>query len=211
LLKQNRHSKAGERGVGVTLAEAFVLVVYRDLDRDIECEIERLVDSGGSAISCRKGCKYCCLQTIPATLSEAHAIAQFTKRTFAPGALAVLREKIGAWLRWEGEELPALVEPGITDVNAAVHLYGPPCPLLLDGECGVYSVRPVACRAHFVTSNPGRCMPRTLPGALDGQPQVVESVHLVATVHALLIRKFGGADDAKPLSILVHGLAAELV
>ena len=84
----------------------------------------------GRAPACGAGCAACCCQPIPLTPLEALLLARY------------------AHLRLRPEERAALAR------NHAAALALPPlrrnCPLLLDGRCTAYVVRPLACRRYLV-------------------------------------------------------------
>ena len=84
----------------------------------------------GRAPACEPGCAACCCQPIPLTPLEALLLTRFVH------------------LRLGSEERAALAR------NHAAALALPPlrrnCPLLLDGRCAAYVVRPLACRRYLV-------------------------------------------------------------
>jgi Fe-S-cluster containining protein len=88
---------------------------------------------------CQSGCSYCCKQAVFASTPEILRIADFLKETRTPEELAVLRAR--------AESTAAKVAPLLIEERAVARV---PCPLLDEatGRCGVYEVRPVACRAY---------------------------------------------------------------
>ena len=84
----------------------------------------------GRAPACGAGCAACCCQPIPLTPLEALLLTRY------------------AHLRLRPEERAPLAR------NHAAALALPPlrrnCPLLLDGRCAAYVVRPLACRRYLV-------------------------------------------------------------
>lgn len=91
----------------------------------------------GRAPACGAGCAACCCQPIPLTPLEALLLTRY------------------AHLRLRPEERATLAR------NHAAALALPPlrrnCPLLLDGRCAAYVVRPLACRRYLVLDRP--CAP----------------------------------------------------
>ena len=82
-------------------------------------------------IACAKGCSHCCHANVEVTIVEAIAVAQrvATDPTLAKSvhATAPKVDGIPPWTRYD---------------------FRIPCPLLRDGSCSIYDVRPRVCRAH---------------------------------------------------------------
>jgi Fe-S-cluster containining protein len=104
--------------------------------------------------SCARGCSGCCYQWVPAQLAETVLIVDWLQRQPAwQGRLAALRaaaEEQAAWASTLGD-----------DPNHAFMESHRGC-IFLDratGDCGVYPVRPLVCRLHFVASDPKDCGP----------------------------------------------------
>ncbi len=86
--------------------------------------------------ACAKQCFYCChLTTIAVAIPEVLAVAEHVKRTTTPDELDALRRRIDTHIvetnRFSGEERER---------------FRYPCPLLAEGDCSVYEVRPLACQ-----------------------------------------------------------------
>jgi Fe-S-cluster containining protein len=88
---------------------------------------------------CQPGCSYCCKAAVFASTPEILRIADFLKEKRTPDELLALRA--------HAEQTARRVAPLDIEERAAARV---PCPLLDDatGRCGVYEVRPVACRAY---------------------------------------------------------------
>lgn len=88
---------------------------------------------------CQQGCSYCCHGAVLASAPEILRIAEHVKATRTAEELAALRARAES----SAEALAALDMQGRATARA-------PCPLLdvSTGGCGVYEVRPVACRAY---------------------------------------------------------------
>lgn len=87
--------------------------------------------------ACRRGCSYCCYQSVIISDWEAARIARFTGR-----AAAVM---------------PAPT-PGMDLRPTQKRFAGVPCVFLKRGECSIYPVRPLACRTHFsMEADPAPC------------------------------------------------------
>lgn len=87
------------------------------------------------ALACRPGCSHCCHQRVGVTVPEALAVASTLVATRTAAELRELRTRI---------ERAYAATRGLTrdERNSPKH----PCPLLEDGLCSIYEVRPLACR-----------------------------------------------------------------
>jgi hypothetical protein len=89
-------------------------------------------------LACQPGCDLCCYNQVELTTPEALRLGSFLAARFPPDSLRLLLERVaGSRDRQAGktkEQLAAL--------RAEF-----PCPLLADGRCSVYEVRPLMCRA----------------------------------------------------------------
>jgi Fe-S-cluster containining protein len=86
-------------------------------------------------IACKEGCSWCCHMRVTALPVEVLAIATALRETLPEGKLESLRVKIA--------DVVAKTA-GVSWVDRAPT----PCPLLDDGMCSVYALRPLACRAY---------------------------------------------------------------
>jgi Fe-S-cluster containining protein len=87
--------------------------------------LDTLHDAASGFSPCKAGCSDCCSMALNITQDEAKAIAMASGRT-------------------------ALVPVYDDDTEDAIKRYeGVPCPMLVDGLCSVYAVRPLACRVHY--------------------------------------------------------------
>jgi Fe-S-cluster containining protein len=91
--------------------------------------------------------------------------------------------------------------------------YDPCCPLLVDGVCSAYPVRPLACRTHFVSSDPLSCCAANDPASTEDAPVVLRSVVAATSPFSRAIRDHieeGGSNFSESLILLPHGLAIEM-
>jgi hypothetical protein len=86
-------------------------------------------------LACRAGCDHCCHNPITTTPLQVLAIAETLRDDLGEAALAALRRRLDQVLAAQSAE-------GWT----AWALRRPRCPLLQDGGCIAYSVRPFGCR-----------------------------------------------------------------
>lgn len=126
-------------------------VVYDELDADLTRHRDH-VARAGHPVSCKRGCNACCHLVTWATPTEAKGIVEHLERdplrrqylhdVVMPRAreqAAMLRDETMTHRRWHDEQRA--------------------CPLLLDGSCSVYRLRPIVCRTLLVISDPKACEP----------------------------------------------------
>ncbi len=105
-------------------------------------------EGSGGKIYCRRGCGNCCRLAVHATFPEALVIARALSASQAE-ALERYAQALRSHLY--GVEHPAAYLRAHRR-NAGF------CPFLgSQGECGIYAVRPFACRALLSTRNPDYC------------------------------------------------------
>jgi Fe-S-cluster containining protein len=142
-----------------------LLPVIHNLESAITQKVSDEAQAAGHPISCRAGCAACCRQMVPVSAFEAEALTRWIRslpekyqaeveRRFQR-ALTTLRNAgvIEKLLdpRWATDEAFA-TEATVAYFNAHVA-----CPFLEDENCGIYSIRPLACREYMVTSPPELC------------------------------------------------------
>jgi hypothetical protein len=95
-------------------------------EQDMATELAARSDRRGemAGIACRRGCAFCCHVDVVVTVFEAVRIAAALKSGLLPARAAA------------AASLPPAAPPS-------------PCPLLIDGACSAYGMRPFACRALF--------------------------------------------------------------
>lgn len=112
-------------GMGLLL-DAFALV---------DCGVAESIALRGEQPACGPGCCHCCTQPIPLTPLEILALRLFVELELAPSKRDDLK---AAFALFRGD-------------RAALEST---CPFLLEGRCGVYPVRPIACRRYIVYGAP---------------------------------------------------------
>lgn len=143
----------------VRAAGRRVLEQYKAVDLRL-AEVAKEFD-----VSCRRGCSHCCYQIVGTTVLEAVSLAGWVLDTFAPPNLAALR----AQLKTEADAIDAA--GGIMKYRKEYLSEHRACVFLDSaGECAVYELRPIACRAYMVVSPPADCAPG---GSSDGNVAVV--------------------------------------
>ncbi len=146
-----------------TLTE--LLPIVRNVENAIIGRVHEEARAAGSPISCHAGCAACCRQMVPVSLFEAESLmswigslpkdrqAEIEARFHR--ALAALRDA-GVLEKILDPDWP--VERGLATPFAIQYFHAyVACPFLENENCGIYSIRPLACREYMVTSPPELC------------------------------------------------------
>lgn len=198
--------------IPVTARERLVLKAYAGIDEAASREIDRLGREEGVTPSCRPGCFECCGQHVLMNPAEAHALAQFIRRNFSAEETDRLRWRVRLWHAQDEIRLDRPPGPG-SPASSELDRCGLFCPLLVEGRCSVYPVRPVICRTHFVSSHPSLCR-----ASFDSRPAAEPAVSLTSVLEAtrafsrLLRTELEGAarDASGSIMLLPHWLAIEM-
>lgn len=135
VLAEGRASGAPAREVVAAVADAAT----EDAELGARETSDRIPSTKRLLPVCKEGCSYCCHQVVFASAPEILRIADHLRATRSPEALAELAARAAR----TAEEVRALDLDARAQAKTA-------CPLLdtATGGCGVYPVRPIACRAY---------------------------------------------------------------
>lgn len=86
-------------------------------------------------LACKEGCNWCCYLHVSATAPEVLRIADHLRENLSAEELTAVKERVG-----QTDARTRGLDP-VGRLKARQ-----PCPLLEDGRCSVYHVRPIACR-----------------------------------------------------------------
>lgn len=214
-MEESHSSKAGEelgRDLPLTPEESFVMAVYSSMDKAIAGRLELLRVEDGLIPACKIGCSHCCRFHILINIAEARTLAQFVRRNFSPKQFDSLRMRTEQWHEWDNA-MRWRYSLHSTAQRSELSIYDPCCPLLVDGACSAYDVRPTACRAHFVSSNPFYCHAANDPASSEARPSVIASLATSASTFSMAMRTLvekTGIDYSRTTTLLPHGLAIEM-
>lgn len=126
-------------GGGRTLKRVLTLPQRQRLERLTELA-DKLVSDVLPHTACINGCSHCCYQAVAISTEEAKKITEYTGYSHRKAEMEV------------------------TNVNIQ-RFKGVPCPFLHEGRCGVFEVRPLACRLQFnISDDPSLCDVVSTPG-----------------------------------------------
>ena len=137
-------------------------------------------------LDCRAGCSYCCCKPgVLVSVPDLLRIVDHIGSAFSADAAAAVGERARRYAsQMEGRGLSEYVGESV------------PCPLLVDGRCSVYDIRPLVCRGYNST-NVDRCRQAHLdPEALVPIFSVLKDVTDGAMVGAAQGLKAAGFNDA---------------
>jgi Fe-S-cluster containining protein len=199
-------------GIPITAQEKFVTRVYSSVDEATAREVERMRSEDGIVPACALGCCHCCWYHILTNIAEAHTLAQYIKRVFTVDQINDLQRRTHQWHEWDGSRPgrhPSASIAGQTDLSNYDHC----CPLLVNGACSAYPVRPVVCRTHYVSTHPQYCYSANDPESTDRSPVVLRSVIAVSNQFSTALRdriESAGLDYTRSNMLLPHWLAVQM-
>lgn len=196
----------------VTSRERFVRGVYASMDEAIAARLHRLDVDEGLHPTCTEGCCHCCRFFILTNMAEAHTLAQYVRREWAGEQINELRVRTQQWHAWDCSQPGRRVFTGIDKRIDLAH-YEDCCPLLINGTCGAYPVRPAVCRSHFVSTSPLSCRALNHPGSAVETPVTLASIVVAADPCCQAIRDHveeAGMDYDRNRMLLPHWLAIEM-
>jgi len=117
-------------------------------------------------VSCKKGCAFCCKMNVDVTPFEAMVILCFVRKH----AIAINLEYLQAQAK-----IPKGMLTFTPGLSACVFLQQ-------DNTCGIYPVRPLACRKYVVKNPPEKCDGEKYP---NGMQDVLIDVDIEILVSAL--------------------------
>ncbi|MBI5696402.1 MAG: YkgJ family cysteine cluster protein [Nitrospirae bacterium] len=147
---------------------------HEALDAAIVRALEGLA-ARGRRVSCARGCAWCCRLPVRATLPEAALVAEYVRATMPEAESEELSARLAGWVSWHNDTLPELSARGVS-MQDAWQEHGPGCPFLKEESCLIYSVRPMGCRVHYSTMEPGFCGPDRDKAPLFSDPGTVAEI-----------------------------------
>jgi len=192
--------------IPITPEEKFVNGVYASTDEAVRRELSRLRSEDNVIPTCKLGCYHCCRQHILTNIAEAKSLVQYIKREFSISQIYELRLRTQQWHEWYDIRAGRNIHQK-TALSDDTNLC---CPLLMEGVCGAYSMRPVICRTHFVCSDPSICRQTNDPVSIKGDPLALTTVVMAASPFSVVLRdriENAGLDFHRSIMLLPHWLA----
>ena len=215
-LMENCNSGTGTEVSGtdirVTSQEDFVNSVYSSVDKTSALRLDQLRNEDGIVPTCKLGCCHCCRYHILINIAEIHTMVQYIKRELSKNQINGLRVRTQQWHAWDNsrpDRHPSVKIEEQEDFSTYVHC----CPLLVDGACSVYPVRPVVCRTHYVSSPSSLCFATKDPESTEDPPVAITSVLTATSSFSRPIRariEKTGLEYSRSIMLLPHWLAIEM-
>ncbi len=120
----------------------------------------------GISIPCKKGCSACCARCIiPLSVPEALQLSsdisnlpqwqrEQVEASLIRASGRILKNRPPEWLKEQAGGDKNIYLNRLSSWYANINT---PCSFLYKGECTVYSIRPLACREHFVQGSTRKC------------------------------------------------------
>lgn len=204
-----------ERGgpdLPMTSQEAFVRDLYARVDEAVALGLNRLRSESGVIPTCKLGCCSCCRFHILTNILEAHTLARFVRREFSADRVSELRTRTQQWWEWDRSR-PGRHPPSEIDIETDLSNYEHRCPLLVDGACSAYPVRPLVCRTHYVDSHQQLCFAANDPESSEDHPKVIAPILEATRSLTLTMRQYiesSGMDYSRSMMLLPHHMAIQM-
>jgi Fe-S-cluster containining protein len=119
-----------------------VIGAAADVSQYADEAIAIVKDEYRPALHCKEGCSYCCCKPgVLTSVPELLRILDHVQSVFSADEISALAERARRYAsQIEGRSFDDPTDESV------------PCPLLLDGRCSVYEVRPLVCRGYNSTN-----------------------------------------------------------
>jgi uncharacterized protein len=132
-LVQSQEKQLGKK-LSTNRNKIFAINAIRTLHEQIDLLTEKVIKKPGLHFDCKAGCSYCCSLRVAAVPAEILLIARHLKQ-LSPEA----QNEIIARLKIHAEAARGVVMED--------HFL--PCPMLANGRCTIYALRPAMCRKYL--------------------------------------------------------------
>ena len=186
--------------------------MHAELDQGC-VERERAATARRLKIACAAGCHYCCVQPVTVFLPEAIRIAEWLTLPRNAEMLAAFRAAYPAWKQAVGDGFEPILDaaaredmPELRRAHLCQQARGILCAFNRDGLCGVYEVRPAACREHIALDTSEQCQLQNRTGREEDAPAgiafaPVESALVQSRLMARAMHHALGGDRLRPKAL----------
>lgn len=124
---------------------------YAEIDREIE----------SLSVCCKKGCDWCCYQSIEILNWEQPLILQHLEKNFTEKQKHKVSHQLKLWFDYfdlrMSKKKKLTLDDVFVDFQCMVAADKIPCLFLENHKCTIYDVRPISCRMHVESRNPEKC------------------------------------------------------
>jgi len=208
----NNWQKYPDNSIPFTYKEDVAINLYAHIDAAAQEELKRLLEKTGTYPTCTLGCYNCCGQHIMISGVEAHVLVQYIKRRFSGEQIEGLRSRTKKWHDWNNpaRKLPPRERETLDPPFTLPSHY---CPMLVNGTCSAYAVRPVVCRTHFVSSEPPACRSINDANYIGTAAIKIRSVLDATSPYSQVLKILSariGSDISRTVMLLPQLLAVEM-
>lgn len=120
------------------LSEKRVSKMLVDMHKQVDAAIAAFFRESRVKSPCRPGCSFCCYIQVEAMVPEVILILR---------SILAKPHKVREAILSSAREAAAVVRTMSIEDRCEAKI---PCPMLQDGQCSIYAVRPLSCRRFFV-------------------------------------------------------------
>lgn len=136
--------------------------LYHTVDSLID-SLLRKAERFSKKAECSRGCSWCCYQPVFANSLEITHLWEYIRSNLPPALIGEIALRVSQ----KNSRVSAMQENEMLQ-------YKSPCPLLNEGTCMAYEVRPMACRIYLSTSLSSCRQFYTDPANPDSYPALLE-------------------------------------
>jgi len=157
-----RQEKQLAKKLATNRNKIFAINAIRTLHEQIDALTEKILQKPGLHFDCKAGCSYCCTLRVAATPAEIFLIARHLKQWPSDR---------------QGEVIQSLKTHAEYARGISTENYFLPCPMLANGRCTIYAVRPAMCR-KYLSLDVEECK-KPEAGASEDREMVIKSSALI--------------------------------
>lgn len=158
--------------------------VFKKIMGLMDQEINNMSEKEKLAVSCKRGCSFCCHINVEITEDEGDVIGEHCKNHNIPIDKEYLLNQL---------KIPEL-EIAFAENSA--------CVFLKNGECSIYDVRPLICRKYLVATPAEKCDTKKYPLYKVGGLVNLDPESVMAAVAFIVFQ--GGKPDRMPKILLKY-------
>ena len=146
---------------------------------------------------CSKGCSHCCHQHVRVHMAEGALIDKYIKESMTYETKKKVLLNFESWFKFFNDNTPnskVIGESEMLEFEMTAAKSKLACPFLIEDECSIYSVRPLACRTHIVNDSSDICEKKS---HRNGHPKGYE-------IQELMFNNISRASDSRGIRSLMY-------
>lgn len=131
-----------------------IKTIHREIDLKMK-DVEKI---------CSKGCSHCCYQVVRVHGVEEFPITKYFHEKLDANTKSIIKINLEQWFEYYNINTPnkTLDDQDIYNFSIKQGSDKIPCPFLINNECSIYPVRPIACRAYSAKDNLELCVSNSM-------------------------------------------------